>query len=309
MNMACLSLTNIKRLFRVAFLILITCFLVPKSILAQSMFSGPVVGQMGSIEITTTQISSLIAAQIPETRKSFSEQPEALKNLIRNELMRRTMLGEALKAEWDKRSEVIVAMERGKEQAIIDNFVANRSLPPAGFPSEAETKAAYDANIAQFRVPAQIRLAQILIRLPENANASEVKRALATAQEISTKLDGGANFGELAKQYSQDESSKDNRGELDWLNENILTAQFRTAVASLKGNASSKPIRSPFGYQIVKVVDRKPEFTRPLNEISDAIAKNLRDARTNQNREAYLEGLTKKTPPQVNDENLKAIRF
>ena len=307
--MACLSLTNVKRLFSVAFLILITCFLVPKSILAQSMFSGPVVGQMGSIEITTTQISSLIAAQIPETRKSFSEQPEALKNLIRNELIRRTMLGEALKAEWDKRSEVIVAMERGKEQAIIDNFVANRSLPPAGFPSEAEIKAAYDANIAQFRVPAQIRLAQILIRLPENANAGEIKRALATAQEISSKLDGGANFGELAKQYSQDESSKNNGGEIEWINENLLTPQFRTTVASLKGNAASKPVRSPFGYQIVKVVDRKPESTIPFSDVRATIAKNLRDARANQNREAYLEGITMKTPPQVKDENLKAIKF
>ena len=308
--MICRSLTtNVKRFLGVGFLIFSTCVLVPKSILAQSMFSGPVVGQMGSIELTTTQISSLIAAQIPETRKSFSEQPEALKNLIRNELMRRTVLAEALKAEWDKRSEVIVAMERGKEQAIIDNFVANRSLPPAGFPSEAETKAAYDANIAQFRVPAQIRLAQILIRLPENANASELKRALATAQEISTKIDGGANFGELAKQYSQDESSKNNGGEIEWINENLLTPQFRTTVASLKGNAASKPVRSPFGYQIVKVVDRKPESTIPFSDVRATIAKNLRDARANQNREAYLEGITMKTPPQVKDENLKAIKF
>ena len=307
--MICLSLTNVKRFLSVAFLISTTCIFVPKSIFAQSLFSGPVVGQMGSIEITTTQISSLIAAQIPETRKSFSEQPEALKNLIRNELMRRTALGEALKAEWDKRSEVIVAMERAKEQAIIDNFVANRSLPPAGFPSEAETKAAYDANIAQFRVPAQIRIAQILIRLPENANASELKRALATAQEISTKIDGGANFGELAKQYSQDETSKNNGGELEWVNENLLTPQFRTTVASLKGNAASKPVRSPFGYQIVKVVDRKPESTIPFGDVRESIAKNLRDARANQNREAYLEGITTKTPPQIKDENLKAIKF
>ena len=309
MNIACISLTKIKCFFRVACLIFMACIVVPKSILAQSMFSGPVVGQMGSVVLTTTQISSLIAAQIPETRQSFSEQPEAIKNLIRNELMRRTVLGEALKAEWDKRSEVIVAMERGKEQAIIDNFVANRSLPPAGFPSEAETKAAYDANIAQFRVPAQIRLAQILIRLPENANASEVKRALATAQEISTKLDNGANFGELAKQYSQDETSKNIGGELEWVNENLLTPQFRTAVASLKGNATSKPVRSPFGYQIVKVVDRKPESTIPFSDVRATIAKNLRDARANQNREAYLEGITTKTPPQVKDENLKAIKF
>ena len=304
-----LSLTDLKRFFSVAFLILITCILVPKSILAQSLFSGPVVGQIGSIEITTTQISSLIAAQIPETRKSFSEQPEAIKNLVRNELIRKMILSEALKADWDKRSEVIIAMERSKDQAIIDNFVANRSSPPAGFPSAAEIQNAYNANIGQLRVPAQIRIGQILIRLPENASAGEVKRALTIAQDISTKLEGGANFGELAKQYSQDESSKDNNGELDWVNESLLTPQFRTAISALKGSAASKPIRSPFGYQIVKVIERKAEYTRPLNEVSDTLAKNLRDARTNQNREAFLEGLIKKNPPQVKDENLKAIKF
>jgi parvulin-like peptidyl-prolyl isomerase len=300
---------NVKRFFSVAFLILITCILVPKSILAQSLFSGPLVGQMGSIEITTTQISSLIAAQIPETRKSFSEQPEAIKNLVRNELIRKMILSEALKADWDKRSDVILAMERSKDQAIIDNFVANRASPPAGFPSAAEIQNAYNANIGQFRVPAQIRIGQILIRLSENASAGEVKRALTVAQDISTKLEGGANFGELAKQYSQDESSKDNNGELDWVNESLLTPQFRTVVSALKGSAASKPIRSPFGYQIVKVIERKAEYTRPLNEVSDSLAKNLRDARTNQNREAFLEGLIKKNPPQVKDENLKAIKF
>jgi hypothetical protein len=304
------SFSSYTRLFFSVVILLVLAFVSsPKTVFAQSLFSGPVVGQMGSIEITATQINTLLAAQTPEVRKSYAEQPDSIKNLVRNELVRRMVLSEALKADWDKRTEVMIAMERGKDQAIIDNFVVNRSLPPAGFPSEAEIKVAYDANIAQFRVPAQIRLAQILIRLPENANAGEVKRALSIIQEINTKLDGGANFGALAKQYSQDEVSKDNGGELDWLNENQLTAQFRSAVAGLKGNAASKPIRSPFGYQIVKVVDRKPEFTRPLNEVSDSIAKSLRDARANQNREAYLEGLTTKIPPKVNDGNLKAIRF
>jgi len=304
------SFSSLMRLlFSIVFLLVVAFVSSSKIVFAQSLFAGPVVGKMGSIEITATQINTLLAAQIPETRKSYADQPDSIKNLVRNELVRRMVLSEALKADWDKRTEVVIAMERGRDQAIIDNFVANRSLPPAGYPSEAEIKTTYDANIAQFRVPSQIRLAQILIRLPENANAGEVKRALSIIQEINTKLDGGANFGELAKQYSQDEVSKDNGGLLDWLNENQLTAQFRTAVAGLKGNAASKPIRSPFGYQIVKVADRKPEFTRPLNEVSDLIAKSLRDARANQNREAYLEGLTTKTPPQINDGNLKAIRF
>ena len=130
------SFSSYTRLFFSVVILLVVAFVSsPKTVFAQTLFSGPVVGKMGSVEITATQINTLLAAQISETRKSYADQPDSIKTLIRNELIRRMVLSEALKADWDKRTEVMIAMERGRDQAIIDNFVANRSLPPAGFPS------------------------------------------------------------------------------------------------------------------------------------------------------------------------------
>jgi peptidylprolyl isomerase len=281
-----------------------------KAAVAQSsLFSKTAVGKMGDIEITSSQINALVAAQNPETRKLFASQPEAVKNLIEAELIRRSILSDALKADWDKRTDVAVAMERARDQAIIDNFVMSRSAPPMGYPSDAEVQAAYSANISRFQVPAQVRLAQILLRLPENASAADVKRTLAQAQELSQRLDRGENFEALAKEFSQDLTTKDGGGLLDWLNESDLTQQFRTAVAGLKGNSVSKPIRSPFGYQLIKVVDRKPPSTIPLSEARESIVKALRDTRTEQNRNNYLEDLKKAKPPTINADGLKEIRI
>ena len=298
------------KLLLISALILMTLLFHAKVSVAQgSLFSKTALGKMGDIEITSSQINSLVAAQNPETRKIFASQPEAVKNLIEAELIRRSILNDALKADWDKRTDVAVAMERGRDQAIIDNYVMSRATPGIGFPSDAEIQAAYNANISRFQVPAQIRLAQILLRLPENASAAEVKRTLAKAQELSQKLDRGENFEALAKEFSQDQTTKEGGGLLDWLNESDLTPQIRTAIAGLKGNTVSKPIRSPFGYQLIKVVDRKASSTISLGEAKEAIVKALRDARTEQNRNTYLEDLKKAKPITINADALKEIRI
>ncbi len=302
-------LINPQYFLPIALVLLTYYFLNVNVAVAQgSLFSKTVVGKMGDIEITSTQINVLIAAQNPETRKVFAAQPESVKNLIETELIRRSVLSEALKAEWDKRTDVAVAMERAREQAIIDNFVITRATPGFGYPSDAEIQSAYSSNISRFQVPAQIRLAQILLRLPENPSAAEVKRVLAQAQELSQKLDRGENFEALAKEFSQDLTSKDGGGLLDWLNESDLTPQFRTAAAGLKGNAVSKPIRSPFGYQLIKVIERKPASTISLSEVREAIVKALRDGRIEQNRVTYIEDLKKAKPPTINQDALKDIR-
>ena len=299
------------KLLLVGTLILLTLHLVnAKDAIAQgSLFSKTAIGKMGDIEITASQINALVAAQNPETRKIFASQPEAVKNLIEAELIRRSVLSDALKADWDKRTDVVVAMERGRDQAIIDNYVMSRATPGIGFPNDAEIQAAYSANISRFQVPAQIRLAQILLRLPENASAAEVKRTLAQAQDLSQRLDRGENFETLAKEFSQDVTNKDEGGLLNWVNESDLTPQIRTAIAGLKGNSVSKPIRSSFGYQLIKVVDRKASSTTSLGEAREAIVKALRDARTEQNRINFLEDLKKAKPPTINADALKEIRI
>ena len=263
---------------------------------------------MGTVELRAAQLTDLIAAQTPDVRRALASQPDALKELVNSELLRRALAAEARQAQWDKRPDIALTMERAREQTMIESFVTNRATPDAAYPSASEIQAAYDGNIAQFQVPAQIQLAQILIRVPDKATAADTQRADALIREVSAKI-SGSDFAALAKQHSQDEASKDKGGVLDWLPEAGLNAAIREETARLQTGGVSRALKTAFGWQIVKVMERKPAATRPLAEVRDAIVKALRDARTQENRQRFVDALAKRSPPSVDEKVLKEVRI
>lgn len=271
-------------------------------------FAGsPVVGRMGSTELTVKQINELIKAQTPAVRQSLLTNPESLKEFIRTELLRRSLIEETKKAEWTKRPDVAYVVDRAKEQAIVDHFLATRAEPEATYPTDKEIQAAYEANLAQLQIPEQVHLAQILIRVADNASPEENNRAANLTREIGIKLEKGAEFGAMAALHSQDEGSKGNKGELDWLPESSLSPQLRGEVKNLAVGGVAKPLRTPFGWQILKVLGRKPASTRPLAEVREAIINAMRVANTAENRNRYLESIKKANPPMIDEKTLKTI--
>ena len=270
--------------------------------------ASPVVGRMGGTEVRADQMTDLIGAQTPEVRNALATQPDTMKDLIRAELLRRAVLGEARQAGWDKRANIAIAIERAKEQALIESYLNARAEPEAAYPAAADIQSAYEKNIAQFQVPPLIRLAQILIRLPENPPAAEVQRAEATVREVSQKLSAAGDFAALARQYSQDQGSKDKGGELDWLAEANLSPLIREEAAALKPGGVSRALKTAFGWQIVKVLERRAAAVRPLAEVRDAIVKGLRDARLLENRQRLIDAINQRSPPVIDDKMLKEIR-
>lgn len=292
-----------------ALVLLLTLSVFSSNALAFNLFAGSTVaGSMGTTEITVAQLKELIDAQTPDVRKALSDNPEVLKELVRAELLRRVIVAEARQAEWDKRPAVALAMERAREQGLIDAYVSAKSEAAANYPTDKDLAAAYEANKAQFVVPIQLRLAQILLRLPENAPADEAERVAAQARDIWSKLGKGSLFSQLVALHSQDEESKSKGGDLGWLAINALLPQISSELAKLKTGEYSRPLRTPFGWQIIKVIDRKPESIRPLTEVREALIKALREAKAQENRQRYLETLSKSTPPKIDEKALKELK-
>lgn len=93
------------------------------------------------------------------------------------------------------------------------------------------------------------------------------------AKEIKKKLDAGASFEELAKQESQDLLSKDKGGDLGYFNSGRMATEFETAAYKLKVGQISNPVKSPNGYHIIKLTDKKD--LQPYDGVKDSIRKNL----------------------------------
>ncbi|PGM91026.1 peptidylprolyl isomerase PrsA [Bacillus cereus] len=125
------------------------------------------------------------------------------------------------------------------------------------------------------------------------------------AKEIKKKLDTGTSFEELAKQESQDLVSRDNGGDLGYFGAGKMTPEFEKAAYKLKPGQISNPVKSPNGYHIIKLTDKKD--LQPYDEVKDSIRKDLEEERISDPSfgQKLLQGELKKADIKINDSDLK----
>jgi len=92
------------------------------------------------------------------------------------------------------------------------------------------------------------------------------------AKAITAQLKAGANFAELAKAKSKDPGSAPTGGDLGWVSEKSLVPEFSKAMVQLKkGQITDKPVKTQFGWHIIKMDDMRDVKTPPMEEIKDQL--------------------------------------
>jgi peptidyl-prolyl cis-trans isomerase SurA len=125
----------------------------------------------------------------------------------------------------------------------------------------------------------QTHARHILIKLSEVVSESDGKQRM---DRIKERLDNGANFAEIARQSSEDGSAASG-GDLGWVNPGDTVPQFEKAMNSLKPGEISEPVRSPFGWHIIQVMERrKQDMTREAARL-----KARQEIRSRKSDEAY----------------------
>lgn len=105
----------------------------------------------------------------------------------------------------------------------------------------------------------EVRASHILINLAETSSPQDSILAYQKADTIIQKLKDGAEFSELALQYSMDRTVNSNKGDLYYFTAGMTVPEFEDAVYEMKvGDFSKKPVRTMFGLHIIKLTDRKP---------------------------------------------------
>lgn len=101
----------------------------------------------------------------------------------------------------------------------------------------------------------EVRASHILIRVPENAPATDTLKAYQKIMDIRKKITGGLSFADAAKQYSEDPSVKDNLGDLGYFSVFKMVYPFESAAYKTQKGNVSEPVRTQFGYHLIKVED------------------------------------------------------
>ncbi|HKJ78221.1 MAG TPA: peptidylprolyl isomerase [Prolixibacteraceae bacterium] len=105
------------------------------------------------------------------------------------------------------------------------------------------------------RMKKEVNASHILLRIPQNATNEEAGKILEKAQKIRKEILAGKDFGQAAQEYSEDPSAETNKGNLGYFTAFQMVAPFENAVFSLEEGEVSEPIRTSFGYHIIKVHD------------------------------------------------------
>ncbi len=138
---------------------------------------------------------------------------------------------------------------------------------------EAEIEAFYKQNLSQYQTPAQVRASHILFKL----DGKDEKAVQAQAEEVLKMAKApNADFAALAKKYSEDESNSSNGGDLDYFGRGRMVAEFEQAAFAMKNGEISNLVKTSFGFHIIKVVDNKPDSTRPLAEVRAELEEQLK---------------------------------
>ncbi|NDV23869.1 peptidylprolyl isomerase [Desulfovibrio sp. JC022] len=134
-----------------------------------------------------------------------------------------------------------------------------------------EINAYYAANKESFQQEEQLKARHILIAVDENAAEKDVAAAEKKIKKVLAKAKSGQDFGKLAKKYSEGPSSSKG-GELGWFGHGAMVKPFEDAAFALKKGEVSKPVRTRFGWHLIKIDDVREAGQKKLDQVKDEIS-------------------------------------
>jgi len=139
--------------------------------------------------------------------------------------------------------------------------------------SDADLHAAYEKEKSRLEVPEKRHARHILITGKDDA------AALALAQQVLSQAKSGKDFGELAKQYSQDPGSAQNGGDLGWAERSTFVKPFADALYGMSVGEIAGPVKTQYGYHIIRLEEIQRGKSKSFEEARPELEAQLRRAR------------------------------
>jgi len=151
----------------------------------------------------------------------------------------------------------------------------------------------YEKNERFYTEKAGVRASHILIKLAQNAPKEEDDKAMAKVKEAEAAIAKGEDFGEVAKRLSEGPTAPKG-GDLGFFGEGRMVKEFQDVAFNMKVGEVSKPVRTRFGYHIIKVTDKREDRKKTFDEVKDQIVKSLKNKKFFTERRKLLADLEKK---------------
>jgi peptidylprolyl isomerase len=262
--------------------------------------ADPVIAERGQDRITVSQARAMIAAVDPDTRRRLTIDPNALKEFLRNVLVQRAVLAQAQAEKWEQRPDVANLLARTREQVVVKSYLAAHAMPPPAFPSEAEIKAAYEQNKAQFMQPRGYHLVQLFVPKPAAGAADDGKRRLAA---LRTQIERG----HLAMADAAKHDTTVQYTDPGWVTEKQLLPSVKDAVLGLQEGGMTDPLCVENGCHLIRLLATRPAGPTPLLELREGLIRAMRQQKQADLERVYASGLLAKQPVAIDEIQLSRM--
>jgi len=155
-------------------------------------------------------------------------------------------------------------------------------------PADAELRRYYDSHQDEFKQEEQVRARHILVMVNDKRNDEQARQRI---EEAKKRIQGGADFAAVAREFSEDPASKGNGGDLGYFGRNRMVKEFEDAAFGAEPGKLVGPVKSSFGYHLLEVTDKRPGGLRPFEEVKEQIRARLTAERVQQLAEARAKEL------------------
>jgi peptidyl-prolyl cis-trans isomerase C len=278
--------------------------------LAQGRGADEVLAENSFAKLTRGDFEAELLRLPPDLRAGFGNNGKRVYDLISRLLLTKSLAAQARAAGLDKDPEVqrrlaleVDRLHAGLQIAKIEED-AGRAFDSRRPQLEARARELYLANRDRYRVPEQVAASHILFDTKKHTP----EEALKLAQETRTKIVAGADFNELATQVSDDPSAQRNGGHLDYFDKTQMDPAFAGAAFALKNVGDvSEPVRSSFGYHLIRLEGRHPATMRTLDKVKESILADERAKFIDEQRETALAPVNNDPATKVNKAAVDAL--
>ncbi|VAX17227.1 Foldase protein PrsA precursor [hydrothermal vent metagenome] len=178
--------------------------------------------------------------------------------------------------------------KRIRDQIMIQR-VTNFDMPPITI-SDEEVERYYRLNKDKFKSEVKVRASHLILLVTSDSGPEDVKKAEKEIFRLYQEIKDGADFAEMAKMYSQDGAAKIG-GDLGWFGKGSMLPEFERVAFGMKEGELSKPLRTKFGFHLIKLTGREDESMLSIEDAKKEIRNMLQKNTFDKKRKAWLERL------------------
>ncbi len=175
---------------------------------------------------------------------------------------------------------------------------------------EAELRAEYESRKATFGTPEQAVAAHVLVRTDPAKGPAGDAEAKARAEKIAERVKKGEDFTKVANETTEDPSGKGSGGQLPPFSKGQMVPEFEQAAFSMAPGEIRGPVKTQFGYHVIRLISRNPPRTKSFEEMRPQLAAELSDKRSGAETDRRAKALAEKIGSLSNksDEELRKLQ-